>query len=175
MHLIKSSDVNAFAIPGNHIIIYTGLIRHCDSVEELCGVLAHEMAHITLSHVTKRLVGELGISVLASVTTGDSRIANRVINLLSTTAFERKQEAEADKEGVKFLLRSHISANAFAGFMTKMSNDQPDLPEAMEWVSTHPDSKKRAETIRQLITGQSNDHQQVTDSTTWQRLKKAAE
>ena len=44
VHLIKKDEVNAFALPNGHLIIYTGLISDCENAEELCGVMGHEIA-----------------------------------------------------------------------------------------------------------------------------------
>ena len=174
LHLIKSNEVNAFALPGNHIIVYTGLINQCDSPEELCGVLAHEMAHLSLNHVMKRLAGEIGITVLATVTTGNAQVINQVIKLLSSNAFERKQESEADAAAVTFLIHSHINPNAFAGFMDKIANLKKEQPGVMEWISTHPDSHARAETIRSLIGTTHQAYNPVINPEEWQLLKHAA-
>ena len=70
LHVIDKDEVNAFAMPGDHLVVYTGLIKECDNQEELAGVLGHEMAHIQKRHVMKKLVKELGLSVLLSMTTG---------------------------------------------------------------------------------------------------------
>lgn len=176
IHLIESSDVNAFALPGNHLVIYTGLIKRCDSVTELCGVMAHEIGHIKLKHVMKRLAGELGIAVLASVATnGNSQVAGQIIKMLSSSAFERKQESEADAFAVDCLLQARINPRGFSNFMMKIAKMQSGIPEEMEWISSHPDSKKRAETIRSLYKGTTQDYEPVLSDEDWNSLKKAAE
>ena len=72
VHILDKDDVNAFALPDGHLIIYSGLILACDNQNELTGVLCHEIAHIELNHVMKKLVKEIGFSVLISMTTGSS-------------------------------------------------------------------------------------------------------
>lgn len=174
-HLVNSSEVNAFALPGNHIIIYTGLIAHCDSVEELCGVLAHEIAHLQLHHVMNRLMSELGMAALTAIATnGNSEIMSKVIKTLSVSAFERQQEAQADATGVKYLVNAGISPNGMAGFMLKIADMQSDMPEEMEWISSHPDSRKRAATIMALVPKESTTTIPVLNSSQWQRLVSAS-
>ena len=57
--ILDKDEINAFAIPGGHIFVYTGLLRNIESTSELAGVLAHEIAHITLYHgVNKMVQGE---------------------------------------------------------------------------------------------------------------------
>ncbi len=175
VHLIESSDINAFALPGNHLIVYTGLIKRCDSVQELCGVMAHEIGHMRLRHVMKRLGSELGIAVIASVASGNSQVAARIIKMLSSSAFERKQESEADEFAVTCLLEAKINPKGFANFMMKIAKIQSGIPEEMEWISSHPDSKKRAEAIRSLYDSDRivNGEEVVTEEE-WEALKEAA-
>ncbi len=175
IHLVKSAEVNAFALPGNHLVIYTGLINHCDSVEELCGVMGHEIGHIALSHVVKRLGTEIGVSVLASIASGTgAETISSVIHTLSSRAFERGQEADADAFSVKTLKKAQIDPDAFAGFMQKMAEMEANLPEVLEWVSSHPDSKKRVAAIRAMSL-QHLQYYKPIDSTNWQILKNAAD
>ena len=175
VHLVKSAEVNAFALPGNHLVIYTGLINHCDSVEELCGVMGHEIGHIALSHVVKRLGTEIGVSVLASVATGaGAETISSIIQTLSSRAFERGQEADADAFSVKTLKKAQIDPDAFAGFMQKLAELEGNVPEVLEWVSSHPDSKKRVDAIRAMSLQPSFYHKPI-DSTDWETLKNAAD
>lgn len=46
LHVVKTSEVNAFAAPDHNLVVFTGLIDYCQSYEELAGVMAHEIAHI---------------------------------------------------------------------------------------------------------------------------------
>jgi len=175
IHLVESSEVNAFALPGDHLIIYTGLVKRCDSVSELCGVMAHEIGHMRLNHVMKRLAGEMGIAVLASVATnGNSQVAGQIIKMLSSSAFERKQESEADKFAVDCMVQAHINPKGFSNFMMKIAKIQAGMPDAMEWISSHPDSKKRAEVIRSLYNSDNIQADPVISDEEWASFKAAA-
>ncbi|GAA4467233.1 hypothetical protein GCM10023093_22740 [Nemorincola caseinilytica] len=174
VHLVRKGDVNAFALPGNHLIIYTGLITRCDSAEELCGVMAHEIGHITLDHVIKRLGSELGISVLASMASGgNTATVAQVIKTLSSSAFERGQESEADAFAVNCLQKARVSPEGFAVFMNKMAKMQEDIPKQMEWISSHPDSRNRVVAIRDLIK-ENGSYTPVLTEEEWQILRRAA-
>jgi Zn-dependent protease with chaperone function len=59
-NVVRSSEVNAFALPNGHLIVYSGLISNSENQEEFCGVISHEIAHIILNHVMKKLVKEIG-------------------------------------------------------------------------------------------------------------------
>ena len=72
LHIVQSTEINAFALPDQHLVINTALIESCQNEMELCGVVAHEMAHMQLDHVMKKLIKEIGLSVLISITTGNA-------------------------------------------------------------------------------------------------------
>ena len=55
VHIIDKDEVNAFAMPDNHLVVYTGLIKACKNEQALLGVLGHEIAHIEGNHVMKKL------------------------------------------------------------------------------------------------------------------------
>src|SRR5690606_13821858 len=70
LHILQADEVNAFALPDGHLVVYTALIREAGNEAELMGVIAHEIAHIELNHVMKKLVKETGMSMLAAMVTG---------------------------------------------------------------------------------------------------------
>ncbi len=151
IHVLRKSDVNAFALPGNHLVIYTGLIEKCDNPEELAGVMAHEIAHMELHHVTRKLLKELGLSLILSTSSGSAggEMVKQIAKLLSSSAYDRNIENEADRYAVLYMIKANIAAEPFADLMIKLSEDAQNIPDAVYWISTHPDSKERANTIRQ--------------------------
>lgn len=89
--------MNAFSLPDGHLIVFSGLILNSDSPEELAGVVGHELAHIELNHVMKKLVKEVGLSTLISLITGNSGsdMIKETAKTLSLTAFDRNLEKDA--------------------------------------------------------------------------------
>lgn len=156
VHVLNKDEVNAFALPNGHLVIYSGLILASDSPEELSGVISHEIAHIELKHVMRKLINEIGLSVLISMTTGNGskEIITQTAKLLSTKAFDRDLEKEADLKAVDYLLKSKIASEPFANFLYKLSTKENDLPEALSWVSTHPELKERAKYILEYTNNQ---------------------
>lgn len=71
LHVVQSNEVNAFAFPDNHLVVFTSLIAKCENQEELCGVMAHEIAHMQKGHIMKKLVKEVGLSALVGMASGD--------------------------------------------------------------------------------------------------------
>jgi beta-barrel assembly-enhancing protease len=173
VHIFDNDEINAFTLPNGHLLIYSGLILASDNQEELIGVICHEIAHMQLNHVMKKLVKEVGLSVILSMTTGNSgsEILNETARLLSSSAFDRKLEKEADIKAVEYLITAKINPEPFANFLYKQSNNDKAL-KYLTWVSTHPDSKERAKYIMEIIRYESINYESILSTETWEELKK---
>lgn len=149
IHVVEKDEINAFAMPGGHIVVYSGLILEASNPDEVCGVLAHEIAHLRLNHVMKKLVNEFGLSILVSMTAGGagSEAMKEAAQSLSSSAFDRSLEQEADLQAVEYLSKAHINPEGLANFLYKITSPDNTLNKYLSWVSTHPDSKERAEYI----------------------------
>lgn len=148
LHIIQSDEVNAFAFPDRHLVIFTSLITNCQNEMELCGVMAHEIAHIEKGHVMKKLIKEVGLSVLTGVVAGNDggAVLKETAKLLSSTAYDRTLESEADNCAVTYLSKADIDPSPLGDFLYRLSEEE-DLPSFTEWISTHPDSEKRSSMI----------------------------
>lgn len=147
LHIAKSSEVNAFALPDRHLVVYSSLIADCRNEMELCGVMAHELAHMEKGHVMKKLIKEVGLSVLAGMVAGnDGGVLKETARLLSSTAYDRTLESEADECAVAYLVEADINPEPLGDFLYRLSEEE-DVSSLAEWVSTHPDSKKRSSMI----------------------------
>lgn len=148
LHLVQDEEVNAFACPGRHLVVHTSLVDSCRNEAELCGVLAHELAHLTQGHVMQKLAKEVGLSALVAITSGSTgtETVGEVARILSSTAYDRTLESEADALAVRYLLRAGLDASAFGEFLLRLAGDD-DLPALTEWISTHPNSEARARRI----------------------------
>ena len=175
VHVLNKDDINAFALPNGHLIIYSGLILSSDNQEELAGVICHEIAHIQLNHVMKKLVKEIGLSVLISMTTGNSgsEVIKETAKLLSSSAFDRSLEKEADIEAVNYLVNANINPQPFADFLYKLSDSEHEASKYFTWISTYPDSKERAEYIIEYSKDKLTNYKSILSNETWEKLKAA--
>jgi predicted Zn-dependent protease len=173
VHILIKDDINAFALPNEHLIVYSGLIINSDNQEELSGVICHEIAHIMLNHVMKKLVKEIGLSVLISMTTGNgsAEIIKETAKMLSSTAFDRSIEKEADIKAVDYLIKAKINPEPFADFLFKLSDNENEATNYLTWVSTHPDSKERAEYIIEYSKDRKSEYKAIITTETWDKLK----
>jgi beta-barrel assembly-enhancing protease len=173
--IIKDKSLNAFALPGGYIGINTGLIMAADSEDELAGVMAHEIAHVTQRHFARRIesnkkmtlpmiVGLLGAALVASknpeaaigaLYTTQASIMQQTIN------HTRANEHEADRIGIATLASAGYNPLGIASFFEKIQNQRKfsggsKMP---EFLSTHPSSSNRIADARNrayLMTNRSN-------------------
>ena len=148
IHIIRNNEINAFALPDNHMVIYSGLIEYTDNAEEIAGVMAHEIGHMEKNHVMKKLIKEIGLEILFAMAGGDAgfEIARETGKTLSSSAFDRVHEHEADQYAVETMALANIDPQHLSNFFFRLSQKHR-MPEAFAWISTHPDAKERAADI----------------------------
>jgi len=152
-----SQEINAFALPGGIIVFNQGLLDKSQSTEEICGVLAHEMAHVELRHLLKSMVGNVGQLLSVSMVGFflGSEGANwfmRGSNLVSLK-YSRDDETEADKRGLEFLRNSRIDPRGLVNFFTRLKSDSNlnTVMSRISFFSTHPASDERINMIRTAV------------------------
>ncbi len=173
IHLVQKDEVNAFALPNNHLVVYTGLILKCQKQEALQGVLGHEIAHITHQHVMKKLSKEIGLSILLSATAGEKGgvLLKEILQTLTSSAYDRSLEKEADIVSVNYLLNAGINPEPFADFIYELAQEQT-LSENLYWISSHPESKERAKYILEFLKGKSFEKKKTLSDKEWESYKK---
>lgn len=173
LHIIENADINAFALPNKHLIIFTGLIVASENEAELSGVICHELAHLELNHIMKKLINEVGLSVLISMTTtnNNSGIIKESVKFLSSTAFERELEREADLKAVDYLIKSNFDPEQFANFLYRMTDAKSGFEEQLSWIQTHPEPKERAEYIIDYNNNNTVTIKTVLSNSAWEKLQ----
>lgn len=150
IHLCQTNEVNAFAMGGRHILINTGLINSCKTQHELAGVIAHELAHIECGHIEHNTQIQLCMLIVEILLTSNNNIQkgdgmSSIATEIARNYFIRENETEADEHAVDYLVNSNMDPSALGDFLERMENFQ-----YIEFISTHPDSRKRAEYIKKL-------------------------
>ena len=170
--IIKDDNtLNAFAVPGGYLYVYTGLIKYLDSEDQLAGVMGHEIAHAALRHSTQQMSKIYGLDALRAVVTGKqeggtlSQMALGIIGL----GFSRKHESQADEFSVRYLCRTNYNAAGAAGFFEKLNQAGGQRPP--EFLSTHPDPGNRVKDIHTHKTNL-NCAGTKTNTGTYNRIKK---
>jgi beta-barrel assembly-enhancing protease len=121
----------------------------------------------------KKLVKEIGLSVLISMTTGNSggEIIKETAKMLSSSAFDRSLEKEADIKAVDYMIKANVNPEPFANFLYKLSEKEHEVTKYMTWISTHPDSKERAEYIVEYSKGKLKDFKSILSIETWNQIQ----
>ena len=159
-NLYRSNEVNAFALPGGYIYVSTGLVNAADNVSELAGVLAHEIAHVTLGHSAEQMTrvqkANLGAGLLCVFTTACQSGAGQAVLNVGGSAylakFSRSAEREADLTAIQYVVASGIHPNGLVTMfeeLARMRQSNPGLLDA--WFSSHPDAADRAQYVRARI------------------------
>lgn len=155
--VIESKDLNAFALPGGPIYIYTGLLDQLKTEDAVIGILAHEVVHIRNQHWasayadnTKR---RLGIAlILGAVNAGDVAfdVAGLADDLAFTLPYSRRHETEADRVGYDMMVAAGYNPAGLINVMEilKAASKGRGGP---EWLSTHPDTDRRINALKDRL------------------------
>jgi hypothetical protein len=147
--VVKSDIVNAFALPGGFVVVFTGLMKKAESGEEVAGVLSHELNHVLQRHGLERIVKNLGLFTVMAIVFGNQQGLIGMMKQLGvelfTLKFGREQETEADLTGLQLLQRAKIDPSGMIRFFERLSEKDEGR---MEWLSTHPMSAARAERLK---------------------------
>ena len=158
--IVDAKDVNAFAVPGGFVYVNRGLIERADQMDELAGVLGHEIGHVVRRHTVKQMEKAQGANVgvtLACILTSvcNSQIAGAAINLAGGAVFarfSRQDEAEADNEGFNNVVRAGISPVGMVTMFQKLIAERKTRPAGVEaWFITHPLEEDRIAAIQARI------------------------
>lgn len=169
--IIKDDAVqNAFATPGGHIYVFSGLVKFLENESQLAGVLGHEITHADRRHTTRQLQQQYGISALLGLLVGDD--PNQLVQIaagLGQLKFGREYEQEADEYSVIYLNKTTYACDGAAGFFIKSeAQGQSATP---EFLSTHPNPGSRIEAIQAKAT-QLNCQSRSVSNTAFDELKR---
>ncbi len=158
--VVDAPEINAFALPGGFVYLNRGLIERADRVDELAGVLGHEIGHVVLRHSVKQMEKatktNVGIAVVCTLTGWcDGGAAQVAINVAGSAWFahhSRQDEAAADSDAVFSVVRAGIDPNGIPRFFGKLLEERRRTPGPFEtWFRTHPLEEDRVERTRNLV------------------------
>ena len=159
-YMVDSKEVNAFAVPGGYVYVNRGLIERTQRMDQLAGVLGHEIGHVVRRHSIKQMQQQQGANfgvTLACVLTSvcNSQAGQAAIQVGGTALFarfSRSDEAEADEEGIRNTIRAGISPNGVPEMFQILINERKSNPSGVEgWFATHPLEEDRIAATRALI------------------------
>jgi len=151
--VVKSDVINAFAMPGGHIVVYDKLLNGLQSYEQLAALLAHEFTHIENRHTLRNLFRQFSSRIFLSLLFGNTDAVSSVLvnnaNNLKSLSYSRSLETESDENGAKLLAERGIDCKGFADLFLLFKKETGGA-EPPEFINSHPNLDKRIENIREL-------------------------
>jgi beta-barrel assembly-enhancing protease len=150
--VVNSDVVNAFALPGGNIVVYSALLTELKTYPELAALLSHEFTHVNNKHSTKSIFRQLGSRVFLSLLFGKFGNVTSVMvdqaDKFKSLKYSRGLEKEADLDGLSLLRERKIDPEGFIGLFRHLKDSAP--ASAMpEFLGSHPDIDKRIAYIRE--------------------------
>src|SRR5216684_3760828 len=148
--VVRRADVNAITLPGGRIYVFDGLLAKADSVDEVAGVLGHEIGHVAHRDGTKSVLEAAGLSLLFGMLLGDFTGGGAVIIAARTvlqTAYSRTAEAAADEFGARLMYKVGGDPQAIGAFLLRISGTAAVMP---HFLLDHPAAQERADAIAKI-------------------------
>ena len=158
-HVVNAPVINAFALPGGHVVVTDALLNFVQSDSELAEVMGHEMAHIDLRHAVERYQYEYRLGALVEL-----------FHRLAAVPYSADQELDADAEGMRLAIAASYDPAAGPAFFTRLQQQFPEpapasahtpagelahsLGEGLtSYFRSHPPSAERARRLQKLAAG----------------------
>lgn len=164
--LLDSDEINAFAAPGGLILVTRGMVRCCQSEDELAAVVAHEICHVEKKHglgaikqgrvteaftiIAAESASQSGNEQLAALTREFEGSVGDVVKTLMTSGYSQGQEREADAAAVRLLQRAGYPEGAMIAMLQRMDK-QLAKTRGLGFAKTHPSARSRAEALRRTV------------------------
>ena len=168
---VRKDDTNAITLPGGRIYVFQGIIEKAESVDELAGVLAHEIGHVAHRDGTRSIIQAAGLSFMFGVLLGDFVGGGAVVlgaRALLRTSYSRDVEAAADSFGVGLMGRIGGDQRALGTILTRIGGaEHPGMTILLD----HPDTAARVAAINAAATAP-NPSTPLLEAAEWQALKR---
>jgi predicted Zn-dependent protease len=166
--LLDSDVINAFALPGGKVFVSRGLVELFENEAELAFVVGHEIGHVTARHASEAVARQQGlqigstiVGIGAQILTGAGGVSSQVVSLgsqalisgagLFALSYDRAQELESDKLGMRYMVRAGYDPAGAAGAMEVLVDAAGGSASSADIFSTHPNPVARLEAIKDRI------------------------
>ncbi len=162
-YIAQNNTLNAFAGPGGHVFVFTGLIRELDSADELASVMAHEIAHVSARHISQQVQQSKVLTiatiagVLASILIGGNAgsalaTGSMAAGIQKQLSYSRDDERQADEMGFKYMEESGFDPTGMIRTLKKLEQamwvDAQNIP---PYLLTHPGGPERVSTMEIMM------------------------
>lgn len=171
--VVDHKMINAFALPGGHIVVMRGLIEMAETPEQLAAILAHELGHVAQRDPIEQALRAAGTAGLLSLVLGDAT-GGTVLALAGETLISAKNsrdvEARADDFALVQMAKAGVSPEALAELFELVLEEMGDQAFDMGWISSHPPSAARAAHARAAVQT-TRSYKKTVSSEEWQAIQ----
>jgi predicted Zn-dependent protease len=152
-HVVEDPSVNAFAIPGGHIYVNTGLIAQADRANMLASVMAHEISHVVARHVIKQAEQQQAIGALGSILLGQNpgalqQLVAQIVAGGAMARFSRADEKQADDMGLELMASAGYDPRGMLDMFQKLlAMDRGGDGSVQRFFADHPGTQDRINDI----------------------------
>lgn len=150
--IIKSDEINAFALPGGKIFVYSAILKNINTYQEFTALIGHEISHVTYQHSLKSICRTTASSIFISFLFGDiTGISSGILqqaNEFKQLNYSRELEMQADDKGYTLMLTNQISPKGMIDLLTLLQKESINTPSFMKYFSTHPETAERLKNIQ---------------------------
>ena len=183
-YLIDHPAINAFAVPGGYIFVHSGLVLRADSEEEIAGVIAHEIGHVTARHISQQIERSTKVNLLSmAAILGAVFLANDPKTAAAVSAaalagsasaqlsYSREMEEQADRLGFQYLTNAGYNPEGLVVFMQKIMAENVFADLVPSYLTTHPDPARRAVYLSGLVESEKGHLPPPVDRTRFERIR----
>jgi predicted Zn-dependent protease len=184
-YVVNTDVVNAFALPGGIVYVNRGVLERADKMDELAGVMGHEIEHVVRRHSVKQMEqmqgANVGVALACTLTNVCSnQAAATAINVGGTAIFakfSRADEVQADEGGFHNVISAGISPEGMLSFFQKLLAEEQQggsSSAANSWFADHPGTQDRIQDIQNMLAQvpQSQLRSLTADTQTFQQMKR---
>ncbi len=151
--VFDSKDVNAFALPGGKIGVYSGLLKIANNQDQLAAVIGHEVSHVLAGHSAERyseqVASQLGSVVVQAATGVNGDLIGMATNAFILLPFSRAHETEADLLGLDLMAGAGFDPRQSVALWQNMARAGGSKP--AEFMSTHPSDETRIRALSERL------------------------
>ncbi|WP_427159123.1 M48 family metallopeptidase [Aliinostoc sp. HNIBRCY26] len=163
--VVEDKAINAFATAGGFVYVNTGLIKAAENEAELASVISHEWGHISGKHLVKQMQQRALASGVATAAGLERNTAVGIgVELALNRPRSRQDEFDADKRGLRTLIRAGYAPSGMVSFMRKLLRSGSSAP---TFLSTHPATSDRISALQAAIDRQPNNGRDGLDTASY--------
>lgn len=176
--VVKEVQVNAFALPGGNIVVYSGILDKIKSSDELAALLSHEVNHVKQRHSLKGLTRSITGSLLISLIFGESGSLESILvsraDDIYQLGFSREMEKEADLKGLELMYVNHLRPEGMVHLMERLHEEEQKQGSSkmLVYLNSHPMTEERIIYIKENSRGKSGRSNKELDYI-WHQMQNA--